>query len=131
MSTYQVLKWDDGVLTLLDQRLIPHELVYLHYEDAAGVASAIRDMVIRGAPAIGVAAAYGLALAAWHSKSDDPAYFLDEMSAAGQVLCASRPTAVNLTWAVERVLNHLERLAGVSVERLRSAALQEAQAIAH
>src|SRR5688572_15393597 len=71
LEAYRVLAWNDGVLELLDQRVLPHEVVYLRYADHRAVATAIHDMVIRGAPAIGVAAGYGLALAALGGVATD------------------------------------------------------------
>jgi methylthioribose-1-phosphate isomerase len=94
-----VVLTDDGV-RLLDQRRLPHETVYRVYAEPAAMAEAIRDMVVRGAPAIGAAAAYALAFAA---RSLDSAALL----AAAQVLAAARPTAVNLAWAVDRMVRRL------------------------
>jgi methylthioribose-1-phosphate isomerase len=88
------LAYEDSVLVLLDQTRLPTEEVWLRCETPEQVADAIRTLAVRGAPAIGVAAAYGLALAA-----DDPARF----EAAADLLAAARPTAVNLRWAVEQV----------------------------
>jgi methylthioribose-1-phosphate isomerase len=87
----EIVRLEEDRVVLLDQRRLPDEEVEVDCRSAAEVAEAIRTMVIRGAPAIGVAAAYGYALAA--SRGDD----LDE---AAEVLLASRPTAVNLPWAV-------------------------------
>ena len=89
------LRWTGHSLHLLDQRLLPGTEKWIEYHDAASVAGAIRDMVIRGAPAIGVAAAFGLALAAQRG---------DDIRAAAEVLRAARPTAVNLAWAIDRML---------------------------
>jgi methylthioribose-1-phosphate isomerase len=89
---------------LLDQRELPGREIYVTLGDAAAVAEAIRAMVVRGAPAIGVAAAYGMALAARAARDDAAAAFTASMRAAGAVLAASRPTAVNLAWAVDRLL---------------------------
>lgn len=88
------LRWDSDRLFLLDQRRLPHEEVWIAPKSAAQVAEAIRDMAVRGAPAIGVAAAYGMALAARQG---------DDRAAADQVLRSSRPTAVNLFWALDRL----------------------------
>ena len=89
-------------VVLLDQRLLPAEVRYLRYRDVDGVAAAIRDMVVRGAPAIGITAAYGLAQLA--SRQDgDAATFLMAMGVAGRGLHATRPTAVNLGWAIARM----------------------------
>ena len=89
------LRWTGECLELLDQRLLPHEERWLRLTTHEEVAGAISDMVVRGAPAIGIAAAYGVVLALLQSV--DPV-------CAGDVLIASRPTAVNLGWAVRRVL---------------------------
>lgn len=88
------LRWIDDHLEMLDQRTLPTRVEWLSYTSADEVAKGIRDMVVRGAPAIGIAAAYGMALAA-RSGSD--------LAAADQVLRASRPTAVNLFWALDRI----------------------------
>ncbi|MFH1044966.1 MAG: S-methyl-5-thioribose-1-phosphate isomerase, partial [Pseudomonadota bacterium] len=99
----ETLRWHDGRLELIDQRRLPLELEYVACSDAAQVAGAIRDMVVRGAPAIGCAAAYGVALEA-QSHADAPrAQFDAALEQSFQVLAASRPTAVNLFWALERM----------------------------
>ena len=88
------LRWRGDRLEMLDQRKLPSEIVYVDYRDAAGVADGIRDMVVRGAPAIGCAAAFGLALDARRGVPLEPAF---------KALAASRPTAVNLFWALDRM----------------------------
>jgi methylthioribose-1-phosphate isomerase len=88
------LRWTDGALEMLDQRILPTHVEWIRYTTAEGVAEGIREMVVRGAPAIGIAAAYGMALAA-HSQSD--------LKSADAVLRASRPTAVNLFWALDKI----------------------------
>ncbi len=90
------LRWDGNSLFLLDQRLLPREERWLEYRDASGVAEAIKTMVVRGAPAIGVAAAFGMALAALRG---------DDLNVAAEELKRARPTAVNLAWAVDRMLS--------------------------
>jgi len=89
------IRWCGDALQLLDQRKLPREVVWVTCRDGREVAAAIRDMVVRGAPAIGVAAAFGVALAALRG---------DDVRAAAEELRAARPTAVNLAWAVDRVL---------------------------
>ena len=91
------LRWDGNALFLLDQRLLPREETWIECRTASEVAEAIRTMVVRGAPAIGVSAAYGMALAAKAGES---------LEDAAATLKASRPTAVNLAWAVDRMLSH-------------------------
>jgi methylthioribose-1-phosphate isomerase len=91
------LRWDGATLSLLDQRLLPREEVWLECRTSSEVAEAIRTMVVRGAPAIGVSAAFGMAMAA--ARGDD-------VQAAAEELKRARPTAVNLAWAVDRMLAH-------------------------
>jgi len=93
-NTVQAIRWLDDELQLLDQRVLPHQVEYLSFASAEKTAQAITDMVVRGAPAIGITAAYGIAIAARNNEDLDNAY---------QVLAASRPTAVNLFWALERM----------------------------
>lgn len=94
------MRWHEHCLKLLDQRLLPAEEHWLTLEGASGVAQSIRDMVVRGAPAIGISAAYGVALAARHAGSSD---WKAEIQQAIRELAASRPTAVNLFWALQRM----------------------------
>ncbi|GGC55862.1 S-methyl-5-thioribose-1-phosphate isomerase [Marinobacter halophilus] len=94
------MRWHGDSLELLDQRLLPTEEHWITAEGAAGVVQCIADMVVRGAPAIGISAAYGVALAARHAGADD---WQAEVSQAIQELAKSRPTAVNLFWALERM----------------------------
>lgn len=92
----KTLEWEDNKLKLIDQTKLPDELTYVYCNDYKEVIVAIKDMIVRGAPAIGVAAAFGMALADLHGEDLDNA--ADEIKAA-------RPTAINLFWAVDRVLN--------------------------
>src|SRR5690606_26467848 len=89
---------DDSHVILLEQRNLPGEERYLAFSDVDGVAQGIKDMVVRGAPAIGISAAYGLVLAARSASN-----FRQEMKRASEILAASRPTAVNLFWAIQRM----------------------------
>lgn len=115
---------------MIDQRLLPEEVVYREYRDAAGVAEAIRTMVVRGAPAIGAAAAYGLAAQAAHSHYATVEEMLEELEDAARVLGAARPTAVNLSWAIARVLDACKAARYATPDALRAAVLAEAHAIA-
>ena len=99
-ASFFTIKWQDGAVVMIDQRELPTREVYRAYKDYRGVARAITDMVIRGAPAIGVAAAMGIALGTRQLKrSAEPA----EFERLCQVFAATRPTAVNLFWAIERM----------------------------
>jgi methylthioribose-1-phosphate isomerase len=99
----ETLRWCGGHLEMIDQRVLPAQLRYLRYDDAQGVAQGIRDMVVRGAPAIGCAAAYGIALEASARRATAGAEFGAAIERGFEVLAASRPTAVNLFWALDRM----------------------------
>ncbi len=122
--------WDNGQVAMIDQRHIPLVFEIVRYDTYQQVADAIRTMVVRGAPAIGAAAAYGLALAAHRSTAVTVAALLDDLRGARTVLAASRPTAVNLFWALDRCLKVAESGRWESAQALRNAMLAEAQAIA-
>jgi methylthioribose-1-phosphate isomerase len=126
---YHTLQWHSGCLRLLDQRKLPHEVTYIDYTEAREVAGAIRDMVVRGAPAIGATAAYGLALAAVSSQASTCEGMRVELEKAGQMLKAARPTAVNLAWAVDRVLGSLNAQKINDPADLQAAVLAEANRI--
>ena len=106
----KAIEWRDGTLHLLDQRLLPRQEVWLAYDSAAEVAEAIRDMVVRGAPAIGIAAAYGLVLGVRARLAEGDADWQVALEEDFTVLQESRPTAVNLFWALERMRDRLQRL---------------------
>lgn len=107
------LRWDGNALFLLDQRLLPREEKWVACHDASEVADAIRTMVVRGAPAIGVSAAFGMALAALRG---------DDLAGAAEALKVSRPTAVNLAWAVDRMI--AAAAAGADAAKLTAEALR-------
>jgi methylthioribose-1-phosphate isomerase len=115
---------------MIDQRLLPEKLDYLDLRGPEEVAQAIASMAVRGAPAIGAAAAFGLALAAHTSPASSAAALLGDMEQAAQSLRATRPTAVNLAWALERVMRQARRAEPQGAQAVRRAALTEAQAIA-
>ncbi len=120
---------DTNELKMIDQRLLPERLEVVSFDNYRDVAQAITDMVVRGAPAIGAAAAFGLALAARESASSSPRDLLTDLQAAASLLRSARPTAVNLAWALDRVLKRASGFRG-SADALRQAVLDEAQRIA-
>jgi len=124
----RTVQWVDGSLRMIDQRLLPAEFCLAEYHDYAEVATAIRTMVVRGAPAIGAAAAFGMALAASQSDARAREVLLRDLDTAADLLCAARPTAVNLAWAVDRIVRRAraERDTGL----IRAAVLDEAQKLA-
>jgi methylthioribose-1-phosphate isomerase len=123
----EIIGWHDGKIRLLDQTRLPAEEVYLEIDDVAELAAAIRRMSIRGAPALGVAAAYGLALAAAISPAQTHEQLLTDLRRAAAALAATRPTAVNLPWALRRALAAAE--AAPDAEGSREASLTEARRI--
>jgi len=123
----ETMRWRGDRLELIDQRLLPARFEYVSCSRAADVADAIRSMVVRGAPAIGCAAAFGVALEALRQRDQSPDKFAAAMQAALDGLAASRPTAVNLFWALDRmraILNAQRREPKVAAEQLAKAALE-------
>ncbi len=125
--------WEDEQLKMIDQRILPGRFEIIAYRDCKSVAQAIRDMVVRGAPAIGAAAGFGLALAGFESKTSSASDLLADLQAASETLKAARPTAVNLAWAIDRILNKVSSLqspSAASADSIRQFVLEEAQRIA-
>jgi methylthioribose-1-phosphate isomerase len=122
------VEWHDGRVRMIDQRLLPATFQLLVCENYREVADAIRDMAIRGAPAIGAAAAFGMALAAHQSEASNRDHLLADLDEAAKTLRAARPTAVNLSWAVSRMVRRAQGEA--DDDAIREALLEEAQALA-
>jgi len=116
--------WQQSQLSLLDQRLLPQQEVYLVLADVAAVATAITKMVVRGAPAIGITAAYGVVIAARQRYAENPQNWQTTIEADLRRLAAARPTAVNLVWALERMKTVLLPLNGDPFEVLQREAIQ-------
>ncbi|MGH8699407.1 MAG: S-methyl-5-thioribose-1-phosphate isomerase, partial [Burkholderiales bacterium] len=114
----ETLRWRGDRLELLDQRALPQRLGYVSCATAAEVAAAIRDMIVRGAPAIGCAAAYGVALEAARPTFASIAEFYRAVDSAFGEIAASRPTAVNLFWALDRMRRVLDAARGLPPERV-------------
>ena len=121
--------WEDNQLKMIDQRILPARFEIVSFRDHKSVAEGIKNMTVRGAPAIGAAAAFGLALAGYESASSSTDNLLADLQTAAAVLKSARPTAVNLAWAVDRVLRVAHSVEG-SADDLREAVLDEAQHIA-
>lgn len=131
MSEFYTIRWlAEGAVSMIDQRLLPHQVVYNTYLTPEEVARAIKDMVIRGAPAIGAAAAYGLVLAANNAESDNPQVIINEIERSADLLRQARPTAVNLAWALDRILAILPADPPPALEEIRGLVLEEAHKIA-
>lgn len=122
----ETLKWVDNHLEMIDQRILPAVFEYLTYRSAREVAEGIRAMVVRGAPAIGVAAAYGVALEALLLQSLDRVMFDKKLQDGFNILAESRPTAVNLFWALGRMKNIWKSYEHFDSRNLAQRLLQEA-----
>ena len=116
--------WKDNSVVLIDQTKLPNKLVYVTCKNYNEVADGIRRLVVRGAPAIGVSAAFGLALAAQQSKAKNLSELLRDLDSAFKVLHATRPTAVNLFWALQRVME--KGMRAKTLEEAKRAVLNEA-----
>ena len=111
--TARTVTWSKGRVTMIDQTVLPVKFTHVTYDRPEGVAEAIRTMVVRGAPAIGVAAAMGVALAAGRSRASSFPDFMSDLERASSLLRSSRPTAVNLFWGIDRVLSVARRAGSV------------------
>src|SRR5205823_10455324 len=129
MYVARPIEWTDRGVVMLDQRLLPAQEVTHTYTTYREVAKAIREMVIRGAPAIGVAAAMGVALGVLHSAADTVDALRSDLKEICETLAATRPTAVDLFWAIERMKARFSELTARSSDlaKIRQAMVAEAQ----
>lgn len=125
----ETLRWANDRLEMVDQRILPASFEYLAYDSAASVAEGIRSMVVRGAPAIGVAAAYGVALEALRLQNSSPEEFDSGLEVGFSLLAASRPTAVNLFWGLQRMREVWQGMAGRSPVDVAQRLLTEAHEV--
>ena len=129
MKTFKTIEWGKNGVVMIDQRLLPEREVYNTYRDYKGVAQAIKKMVVRGAPAIGVAGAFGAAIGAANIKTNDIKAFKKEFSRIAGLLACARPTAVNLSWAINRMTRTAEENSRLPVAGLKKRLIQEAKRI--
>jgi methylthioribose-1-phosphate isomerase len=122
--------WEDGRVKMIDQRLLPGQFVIAEFATVDDVAFSIRDMAVRGAPAIGATGAYGMVVAAMQSAAGSRGQLLADLAAAKRTLDDARPTAVNLSWATARMLEVVEHTQAQDVAELRRLLLAEAEALA-
>jgi methylthioribose-1-phosphate isomerase len=128
-SNIQTMRWVDGKFEMIDQRVLPNKFEYITYDSAESVAEGIRTMVVRGAPAIGCAAAFGIALESIKLHKERSKDYLEKFQKAFKVLSESRPTAVNLFWALEKMQKLLKDNINLNLEELSNRLLLEAIAI--
>ena len=123
----KTLEWTDAGVRFIDQTRLPTEEIYVTCRDYREVATAIRDMIVRGAPAIGVAAAMGVALGVRDSSAKSHSELRPEFNEICNTLAVTRPTAVNLFWAIQRMRDRFEQLASSPVDSIKRALIEEAR----
>ncbi len=125
----ETLRWAEDHLEMIDQRILPAEFKYISYRDAQSVADGIHSMVVRGAPAIGCAAAYGVALEALNLQNATVDEFSKGMEQAFKILLQSRPTAINLFWAIDRMRSKMNENISLTPKEIANTLLSEAHKI--
>jgi len=127
-SGLSTVEWKNNTVVMIDQTKLPNKLVFVKYKDYRDVANAIKTLVVRGAPAIGVSGAFGLALAALQSKAKTKENLLEDLEKARKVLFETRPTAVNLAWGLEKIMKVAKEAKDVS--EIKKSVIQTAQKMA-
>ncbi len=127
-SSLRTVEWKDNKVIMIDQTKLPNELVFVEYDDYNQVADAIRTLVVRGAPAIGVSGAFGLALAVLQSNATTKEDLVSDLEIANKILFETRPTAVNLEWGLEKIMNVAK--SGDSVEQIKESVISKAKKMA-
>jgi methylthioribose-1-phosphate isomerase len=127
-SSLRTVEWKDNKVIMIDQTKLPNELVFVEYNDFNQVADAIRTLVVRGAPAIGVSGAFGLALAVLQSNATTKEELVLDLEKARKILFETRPTAVNLSWGLTKIMN--VATSGDSVEQIRELVISKAKNMA-
>ncbi len=127
-SSLRTVEWKNNKVVMIDQTKLPNELVFVEYDDFNQVATAIKTLVVRGAPAIGVSGAFGLALAVLQSKSTTKDELFSDLEKARKILFATRPTAVNLGWGLEKIM-HVAK-SGDSIEQIKELVISKAKKMA-
>jgi len=124
-----MIKWQNGTVITPDQTKLPLQEITLEIQTVEQMAEAIKNLRIRGAPLLGAAAAFAIAIAAYHSKAKTPIQLISELENAGTIIKKQRPTAVNLFWGVERVLKKAKTIQS-NIEEIKNKVIEEAQKIA-
>jgi len=126
--TLKTIEWKDNSVIMIDQTKLPNSLEYVTYTDYNDVATAIRNLVVRGAPAIGVSGAFGLALAALQSSAKEKNQLIQDLETAKKILFETRPTAVNLVWGLEKIMSVAE--SGETIDQIRTSVIEAAKQMA-
>jgi len=126
--TLRTIEWKNNEVIMIDQTKLPNELVYVKFTDYNDVAEAIRTLVVRGAPAIGVSGAFGMALAGLQSKAETKEELLSDLEKAQKILFMTRPTAVNLVWGLEQIMKVAKE--NDSVDEIKESIIDKAKQMA-
>ena len=127
-TSLKTIQWKENKVIMIDQTKLPNKLVYVEYSNYNQIADAIKNLVVRGAPAIGVSGAFGLALAALQSKAITKQELMDDLEEAKKVLLDTRPTAVNLKWGLEKIMDVGHQ--GNKVSEIKNSIVKTSQKIA-
>ena len=126
--TLRTIEWKNNEVIMIDQTKLPNELVFVKFTDYNDVAEAIRTLVVRGAPAIGVSGAFGMALAGLQSKAETKEGLLSDLKKAQKILFMTRPTAVNLVWGLEQIMKVAKE--NDSVDEIKESIIDKAKQMA-
>ena len=124
----KTVEWKDNKVIMIEQTKLPNELIFVEYDDFNQVANAIKTLIVRGAPAIGVSGAFGLGLAALQSQAASKEELLSDLEEARKILFATRPTAVNLGWGLEKIMNVAKT--GETAQQIRELVISTAKKMA-
>ena len=124
-SSLRTVEWKDNKVIMIEQTKLPNELIFVEYDNFNQVANAIKTLIVRGAPAIGVSGAFGLGLAALQSKATSKEELLSDLENARKIHFATRPTAVNLGWGLEKIMNVAKT--GETIEQIRELVISTAK----
>ena len=128
ISSLKTVEWKNNKVVMINQTKLPNELVFEEYDNYLQIANAIKTLIVRGAPAIGVSGAFGLALAVLQSKASTKDELISDLENAKEILFSTRPTAVNLSWGLEKIMKVAK--SGTSIENIRELVISEAKKIA-
>ena len=128
MLTLKTIEWRDNSVIMIDQTKLPNSLEFVTYIDYKQVADAIRTLVVRGAPAIGVSGAFGLALATLQSNAKEKDQLIKDLEVAKKILFETRPTAVNLAWGLEKIMSVAK--IGETIDQIRTSVIETAKQMA-
>ncbi|MCE9652317.1 MAG: S-methyl-5-thioribose-1-phosphate isomerase [Nitrosarchaeum sp.] len=127
-SSLRTVEWKDNKVIMIDQTKLPNQLVFVTYNDFNQVADAIRTLIVRGAPAIGVSGAFGLALASLQSKATTKDELISDLEKARKILYETRPTAVNLKWGLDKIMKVAN--SGTTIEQIKQSVIDESKKMA-